>query len=142
MSDTTPPAAGQSLEKTMIAKLTTGAFRGLTLLMQALLLAFGGLALWQGKNMVNSAIAQSPDVVAVRAELTAVRADLLTAKAATADAGRAAADAASKADSLASTQLKIFQALNSIEISQAALGERIQAIKDALTRVEDKQDKS
>lgn len=121
-------------------------------LMTFVLMGMAGVAIWQGKNLVNSAIAQSPDVTAVHADLREVRAELgtvkdgaATAKVAADEAKKAADDTAVKVDD---SQKRIFSALEDQRKSDAAtrdtlatLTERIAGVAKQLDRVEEKQDR-
>lgn len=130
--------------KTVINRLTTGAFRLLSLAIQALVLGLGLLCLWQGKNMLQAAISQSPEVRSIRTELTALRGDNTTAKA-------VADTAVAKAEQSLAVQGKIFDALKqshedietlklSIAGSNATTAAEISALGKQLDRVEFKQD--
>lgn len=132
--------------------LSTGAWRLGMAAMMFIVMGILSLAIWQGKNLVNSAIAQSPDVVAVHADLKDVRAELVTVKdgaviaKAAADQAKTAADAtAQKVDA---TQKRIYEVLGEQEKTSqatlqaiATLTERINGVKEQLGRVEEKQDR-
>ena len=150
MSRTSPEPAGP-IDKQMLSKLTTPAFRWLSLSLQAIAIGFGLLVLWQGKNMLNSAIAQAPDVIAIHSEIKDVKGDLDSAKTAAGAAGAAAQGAAVAASGAVATQEKIFQLLNAdraerananaeLNSTLATLTERIAGVKEQLARVEAKQD--
>ena len=98
------------------------------------------LACWQGKNMVNSAIAQSPALAEVK-----VAAD--NAKV-TADTAKLAADQmAAKVDQLIAGQARVFQSLQEAKnaemnetVAVSALTQHVSDIKDQLDRVESRQE--
>lgn len=149
-----PDAAPQSLgpiEKEAVKILSTGAWRLMMFLMTAILMGVAALAVFYGKNFVNTAIAQAPDVIAVHSEIKEVKTDLDGTKATAAAAGAAASAAATTAAGAVATQEKIFQLLNSDRAERAAqsavlaatlstLTERIAGVKEQLARVESKQD--
>lgn len=151
MPDTPPESLGP-IEKEAVKILSTGAWRLVMFLMTFVVLGILALLVWQGHSWVNTAIAQSPDVVAVHSDLKDVRAELVTVKdgAATAkvaadEAKKAADDTAQKVDA---TQKKIFEVLGEeSKTSQATLQaiatltERINGVKEQLGRVEEKQDR-
>lgn len=124
----------------MVKIFTTGAYRLLSLALQAIAVGFGLLLVWQGKNMVNAAIARSPEVAALHSDLSSVHNDL--------DQAKTAAQAANaKADTSLATQARIFEILKqdrddsqAIKISLATLIQRVDDTKDQLNRVEAKQD--
>lgn len=139
MSEPSTEIAGPTVDK-VITKFTTGAWRLLMLGLQVITIGFGALLVWQGKNMLNQAIAKSPDVTT------------LTARAAESDAKITAVQeiakaAQAKADQNAVTQGRVFDALKQdhednqgIKILMATLTERIDDVKSGLARVEAKQD--
>lgn len=147
----TPDASPGPIQDVVLSKLSTPAFRWLSLALQGLALAVGLLLVWQGKNMLNTAIAQAPDVIAVHAEIKDVKTDLDGAKTVATAAGDAAKAAANTAAGAVSTQEKIFQLLNAdraertaqtstLNATLATLTERIAGVKEQLARVEAKQD--
>ena len=120
-------------------------------LMTFIILGVMGLLVWQGRSFVNTAIAQSPDVVAVHSDLKDMQAELVTAKDSAGTAKLAADDAKKSADDTAAkvdaSQRRIFDALNEQRGSNeeivkaiATLTERIAGVTKQLDRVESKQD--
>ena len=112
--------------KDALGKYTTGAFRLIVLSVLSLLL-------WQGKNLVNNAIAQSPDVM--EAKTTAIT------------AAAAVQQVSNKVDSILSTEARIVEALKqshadaqATNLSVATLTERVSGVQSQMTRIENKQD--
>lgn len=147
----TPTDPAGPIQDVVLSKLSTPAFRWLSLALQGLALGFGLLLYWNGKNMLNSAIAQAPDVIAVHSEIKDVKTDLDGAKTVATAANSAAIAAASTAAGAVSTQEKIFALLNAdradrtaqtsaLNSTLATLTERIAGVKEQLARVEAKQD--
>lgn len=135
----------------LLARFSTAAWRLTMLALQALTIGFGLLLLWDGKNMVNSAIAKSPDVMAAAADLQKIHADLGALKE-TGSEVKVAADAAmEKAATATDKQDRIYDVLKSMQADSAAMKltfstglatitERVDDVKSQLSRVEAKQD--
>jgi hypothetical protein len=123
----------------LLAKVSTGIFRILVLIILA-------LCYFEGKNMLNAFIAESPEVTSVKANVQAAQ-DAVVAARATADR------ADTKADQSLAIQAKIFEAIKeshadietlrlTVTGTAAQTSTQIQDLGGRLSRIEAKQDAS
>ena len=128
-------AEAEKAVKGMMRDALAWIYRGLVLA------ALGGLA-WQGRNMADAFIAQSPKMVAVESDLADAKSSASVAK----DVANKAAD---KADQIIAAQSRLFDALKQEHVDQqatnvsiATLVDHVAGLEKQLDRVEAKQDKA
>jgi small-conductance mechanosensitive channel len=131
-------------EKAVIKAVSTNAWRLLMLGMQIVTVGFFALCCWQGKNMLFSAVAQAPAVLA-NTEGVKEAASVAAEAKSTADA------TATRVEQVATAQGRIFDALKetnaaidslrvTVTASSSTVTAQVTDIGNRLTRIENRQD--